>query len=93
MLYFFALSISRTNFAKTRTLLNSELSDETQRCEHSNESSRLTYCNGTVYVAAEIVNFLKICLILAREGEYNSNENKHLLKFPCVLSLIFSLVE
>ena len=46
-------SLSKVNLTKPRTLLNPELSNETWRCNHSNESSQWALCNGGVHVVSE----------------------------------------
>ena len=47
------LSLPKANLTKPRKRLNPELSNETQRCDHSNKSSRRVLSNGGVYIVAK----------------------------------------
>ena len=47
------LSLLKVNLTKPRKLLNPELSNETYRCDHSNESSRWVLSNGGVHIVTE----------------------------------------
>ena len=47
------LSLPKVNLTKPRKLLNLELSNETQRCDHLNESSWQVLSNGCVHIVAE----------------------------------------
>ena len=46
------LSLPRTNLTKPGKCKNPELSNETQRCDHSNESCQWVLSNGGVHVVA-----------------------------------------
>ena len=50
------ISLPKVNLTKPRKLLNPELSNETQRCDHSNESSRWVLSNGGVHVVTEDIS-------------------------------------
>ena len=60
--FYLTLPLPKANLTKPRKLLNPELSNETQRCVHSNERSRWVLSNGGVHVVAEqracFVNFM-----------------------------------
>ena len=61
-------SVPKANLTKPRKLLNPELSNETWRCDHSNESSRWVLSNGGVRIVAEQSScFCKFYLLIWTE--------------------------